>query len=88
MDELKDRRWWKAAGTRAIKTAAQTAVSTIGTTAVVLGDVAWPVVGGASGLAAVLSLLTSLAGLPEVTEATTERAAETISEVNAKMGGE
>ena len=59
--------WFKAAGVRAIKTVAQTAVATIGT-AVVLGEVDWIVVGSASALAGVLSLLTSVAGLPEVTE--------------------
>ena len=57
--------WFKAAGIRAIKTVAQTAVATIGT-AVALGDVKWVLVGSASALAGVLSLLTSVAGLPEV----------------------
>lgn len=57
--------WIKAAGIRAIKTVAQTAVATIGTSAV-LGDVNWLMVGSASVLAGVLSLLTSVAGLPEV----------------------
>ena len=59
--------WWKAAGIRAIKTLAQTAVATIGTAAV-LGEVNWIAVGSASLLAAILSLLTSVAGLPEVDE--------------------
>jgi hypothetical protein len=57
--------WIKAAGVRAIKTVAQTAVATIGTSAA-MGDVNWIMVGSASLLAGVLSLLTSVAGLPEV----------------------
>ena len=57
----------KAAAVRAIRTIAQTAVATIGT-AVALGQVDWVLVGSASALAGVLSLLTSVAGLPEVKE--------------------
>lgn len=57
--------WIKAAGVRAIKTVAQTAVATIGTAAA-LGEVNWIMVGSAAALAGVLSLLTSVAGLPEV----------------------
>ena len=59
--------WLKAAGIRALKTLAQTAVATIGTSAV-LSEVDWVMVASASALAAVLSLLTSVAGLPEVKE--------------------
>lgn len=57
--------WLHAAGVRAIKTVAQTAVATIGT-AVAVGEVDWLLVGSASLLAGVLSLLTSVAGLPEL----------------------
>lgn len=61
----KTKKWWKAAAVRAVKTMAQTAVATIGASAV-LTAVDWPMVASASVLAGVLSLLTSLAGLPEV----------------------
>ena len=57
--------WWRAAGVRAVKTMAQTAVATIGTAAV-LGDVNWAMAASAAVLAGALSLLTSVAGLPEV----------------------
>ena len=63
MEELK--KWIKCAGVRAIKTVAQTAVATIGTNAVI-GEVNWIAVGSASLLAGILSILTSIAGLPEV----------------------
>lgn len=59
------KRWIKAAGIRALKTMAQTAAATIGT-AVVLGDVNWITTASASLLAGILSLLTSVAGLPEL----------------------
>ena len=57
--------WLRAAGIRAIKTIAQTAIATIGTSAI-LSEVNWAVVGSAAVLAGILSLLTSVAGLPEV----------------------
>lgn len=60
-------KWAKAAGVRAIKTVAQTAVATIGTAAA-MGAVDWQLVVSASALAGVISLLTSVAGIPEVTE--------------------
>lgn len=61
------KKWLKAAGVRAVKTVAQTAVATIGTSAL-LDQVNWLVVLSASALAGVLSMLTSIAGLPEVQE--------------------
>lgn len=60
-------KWLKAAGMRAIKTVAQTAAATIGTAAV-MDEVNWMMVGSASLLAGVLSLLTSVAGLPELSD--------------------
>lgn len=65
MKNVEFKKWLKAAGIRAIKTIAQTAVATIGTAAV-MGDVQWIMVASASALAGILSLLTSVAGLPEV----------------------
>lgn len=59
------KQWWKAAGVRALKTVAQTAVATVGTAAI-LSEVDWLMVVSAAALAGVLSLLTSVAGLPEV----------------------
>lgn len=58
--------WWKAAGVRALKTFAQTAIALIPTTALLISEVNWKVVASAAALAGVLSLLTSLAGLPEL----------------------
>ena len=58
-------KWFKAAGVRAVKTVAQTAVATIGTSAA-MGDVNWKLVLSSSVLAGILSLLTSVAGIPEV----------------------
>lgn len=66
MTKLLDKSWWKAAGIRALKTVAQTAAATLGTAAV-LSEVNWLTVGSAALLAGLLSLLTSLGGLPEVT---------------------
>ena len=59
--------WAKAAGIRALKTVAQTAVATIGTTAV-MSEVNWLAVVSASVLAGILSMLTSVAGLPEISK--------------------
>ena len=69
MGQIKDYtvKWARAAAIRALKTLAQTAIATIGTTAVI-EEVNWPVVVSASLLAAFLSILTSIAGLPEVEE--------------------
>lgn len=60
-------KWLKAAGIRAIKTVAQTAIATIGASTT-MGDVNWAMVGNASLLSGIISLLTSVAGIPEVKE--------------------
>lgn len=65
MDCITNKNWWKAAGIRAIKTVAQAAIAYIGTGALVLADVNWLACLSASVLAGFLSLLNSLAGLPE-----------------------
>ena len=63
--------WWKCAGIRALKTFCQTAIASIGTSAT-LGEVNWLIVGSTSVLSAILSILTSLAGIPEVDMQETE----------------
>lgn len=60
-------KWGKAAGVRAVKTMAQTAIATIGTTAA-MSEVNWVLVGSTTALSGILSLLTSVAGLPEIKE--------------------
>ena len=65
MTKTNFKQWIKAAGIRAVKTVAQTSVGSIGTS-VVIGEVNWVMVASASALAGVLSLLTSIAGLPEL----------------------
>ena len=63
----KSKKWLKAAGVRAVKTVAQTFVATV-STATVMGEVNWPMVLSASVLSGILSIATSIAGLPEVKE--------------------
>ena len=65
MNKSNWKEWLKAAGVRAIKTVAQTALATIGTTTLI-GDVNWGVIASASVMAGILSLLTSIVGIPEV----------------------
>lgn len=65
MSNLSNPKWWAAAGVRALKTFAQAAIATIGSSAA-QSQVDWRLVASASVLAAILSMLTSLAGLPEV----------------------
>lgn len=66
MEQLTSIKWWKAAGIRAIKTMAQTFISMVGVSAVVLSDVNWITTISATILSGILSLCTSIAGLPEV----------------------
>ena len=65
MKILKSKTWWKAAGIRAVKTMAQTAIAAIGASTMIT-ETNWAVVGSATAMAGILSLLTSLSGLPEV----------------------
>lgn len=65
MKNIQNSNWWKAAGIRALKTVCQTAIATIGTAALV-EQVNWVAVASASALAGILSLLASLAGIPEI----------------------
>ncbi len=67
MQNITNSKWLKAACVRAVKTMAQTAIATIGTS-VIISEVNWAAVVSASALAGLLSLLTSVAGLPEVKE--------------------
>lgn len=64
---ITSKKWWKAAAVRALKTVAQTALATIGTGAV-LSEINWIAVASAAAVAGILSLLTSLAGIPEVND--------------------
>ena len=65
MKTLRSKKWWKAAGVRAAKTMAQAAIATIGASTMIT-ETNWAVVGSATAMAGILSLLTSLSGLPEV----------------------
>lgn len=67
MKTLKSKAWWKAAGVRAVKTMAQAAIATIGASTMIT-ETNWVMVGSATAMAGILSLLTSVAGLPEVEE--------------------
>lgn len=69
---LTDKKWWKAAGIRALKTLAQAAIAAIGSS-VALEQVSWLYVLSTAALAAILSLLTSLAGLPEIDDKEDEK---------------
>ena len=65
MKTLRSKKWWKAAGVRAVKTMAQTAIAAIGASTMIT-ETNWVVVASATVMAGVLSILTSVAGLPEV----------------------
>ena len=65
MSNIFTKKWWRASLVRMVKTLAQTAIATIGTS-VALGDVNWIMVASSSALAGILSILTSIAGRPEV----------------------
>ena len=67
MKTLKSKAWWKAAGVRAVKTMAQAAIATIGASTMIT-ETNWAIVASATVMAGVLSLLTSVSGLPEVEE--------------------
>ena len=86
MSNLTSKAWWAAAGTRAIKTAAQAAIGAIGASAAVIEQVNWEVVAGAAALAAVVSLLTSLEGLPEMDSGTTPTDTDAASVVATTAG--
>lgn len=65
MKTLRSKKWWKAAGVRAVKTMAQAAIATIGASTMIT-ETNWVMVGSATAMAGLLSILTSVAGLPEV----------------------
>lgn len=76
---VKCKKWWKAAGNRAIRTMAQTAVATIGASTLVT-EIDWLAVGSATLLAGVLSILTSISGLPECKEEAEVESTESVGE--------
>ena len=88
MNQLANRKWWEAAATRAVKTAAQTTVALVGTNAVGMTDVNWAAVANVAALAALLSMLTSIAGLPEVDSGAAATDPDATSELPRHLGGE